>query len=276
MRNYVIAICCGIAALVLLATHFAYAQAVPDPIANPVAALGTLQKLYASGAFVDVGILVAFFGLSFASSRIAWLQTDHRAVYVSAILGGLTLLVAPAAQGTTPNLQMLVGAAVTVWALAQNPKKPAVDAVVRGDLPPVAAMPKAIINGGAGIVLLLALGLGSTQLMACGANASQQRQTALHAALVTTDTACATFVAYDLKHQEDLKASAHASGATLAEVTDTIAKWRAAREPALEACEVVYDAIKAGAKITDDHSIKAMTAAAGILADALRIIGVKL
>ena len=276
MRNYVIAIVLGFLALSLLCVHAAFAQAVPDPVADPLASLSLVEKLYRSGALVATGIVAAFFALTYASAKVAWLQTHHHAVYVSALLGGLALLVGPASQGQTPNASMLVSAAVAAVALALNPKKPATLAVARGDLPPGADAPKpALPTGSTALVLIVLLGLGvAGSQVGCGPNAAQQRQTTLQAALVTTDTACASFAAYDLKHQEDLKAAAHASGATLAEVTDTLAKWRAQRDVVVKACKLTLDAIKAGATVTDDKSIQALTAAAGILADALHTLGV--
>ena len=84
----------------------------------------TIDHLYSTGAWFCLGIVLAFFALRWASQHIAWLEQDHHAVYVSALLGGLALLVVPAAQGTTPNLSMLLTALVTVIALASNPKKP--------------------------------------------------------------------------------------------------------------------------------------------------------
>lgn len=130
-------------------------------------------------------------------------------------------------------------------------------------------------SGAPALVLLVVLAFGGSQLTACGTSA-QQRQTTLQAALATTDAACTTFAAYDLKHQHDLEAAAIASHATFAEVTDTIARWRVKRAPAQTACKTVYDAIKAAATVTDDQTLKAITAAAGILAGALQTLGVSL
>jgi hypothetical protein len=85
--------------------------------------VSTLDKLYHSGAWICLGILITFLALRAAKSRVPWLQEDHRAVWVSAFLGGLALLVVPAAQGTTPNLSMIMVALVTVFSLHADPKR---------------------------------------------------------------------------------------------------------------------------------------------------------
>lgn len=109
----------------------AFAGVVPDPIASPSDAMSLLVKLWHGGALIAGGILVAFFGLTVASRKISWLQEDHRAVYVAAILGGLALLAVPAADGNTPNLSMILSAVIAAIGLAINPAKPAVDAAAR-------------------------------------------------------------------------------------------------------------------------------------------------
>lgn len=101
---------------------------VPDPLAAPGDSISLLSKLYHGGLFFDLGILVAFFALTIAAKKWKWLQDDHRAVFVAAALGALTILSVPAAQGTTPNIQMILGALITAVGLAMNPKKPAADA----------------------------------------------------------------------------------------------------------------------------------------------------
>jgi hypothetical protein len=89
----------------------------------------TIDHLYSTGAWFCLAIVLAFFGLRWAATHIAWLEEDHHAVYVSAALGGLTLLAVPAAQGTTPNTSMILSALITVIALAANPKKATAPAV---------------------------------------------------------------------------------------------------------------------------------------------------
>lgn len=267
MRKFTFAILCGLAAILFFGAHVAYAQAVPDPVGDPLAAVGMLEKLYRSGALVAAGILAAFFGLTYASAKIAWLQTDHRAVYVSAILGGLTLLVAPASQGTTPNLSMIIAAIVATFGLAVNPKLPATKAVGRGDLPPGADMPTATaIKGATGtLVLLVALGLGASQLTACSAST---QQATLKAAYVTTTTACAGFVAYDLQHQEDLRATATSKDDALVKIDD----WHQKRATVVAGCSAGISAIAAAAALQTDQSVAGMNAAVVIIVNAVKAL----
>lgn len=100
------------------------AAPLPDPIAAPSETLSMLTKLYKSGAWLGLSILVAFFALTIASKKVAWLKHGRRAVYCSAALGGLALLTVPATQGTTPNISMLVAAFGAAISLALNPTKP--------------------------------------------------------------------------------------------------------------------------------------------------------
>jgi hypothetical protein len=96
--------------------------ALVDPVARPTQALSQVEDLYHSGLLVDAGILLAFFALTIAAKKVPWLEQDHRAVYVTALLGGLALLAVPAASGQTPNLTMDLTALTTVISLAINPK----------------------------------------------------------------------------------------------------------------------------------------------------------
>jgi hypothetical protein len=97
---------------------------VPDPLAAPVESVSMLTKLYKSGAWIGLGILIAFFALSIAAKKVAWLKEGKRAVYCSAALGGLALLAVPASQGSTPNAAMFLAAAIAAVTLALNPTKP--------------------------------------------------------------------------------------------------------------------------------------------------------
>ncbi len=90
----------------------------PDP-----ESLSTLAKLYQSGAYIPLAILVLFFALRYASTHWAWLEQGKRAAYAAAGLGGLATLVPPAAQGTTPNASMLVAAVLAVMTLLTSPAK---------------------------------------------------------------------------------------------------------------------------------------------------------
>lgn len=84
-----------------------------DPALDP----SVLEKLYHSGAYLPLAIVVAFLGVTWASKHIAWLQAPNRVHYVSAAIAGLAILVGPATQGTTPNISMLIAALGTVVAL---------------------------------------------------------------------------------------------------------------------------------------------------------------
>lgn len=98
--------------------------AVPDPLESPVESASLLSKLYKSGAWVGLSILVAFFGLSIASKRVKWLKEGKRAVYSAAALGALAMLSVPASQGATPTIGMIAAAIGTAITLAMNPTKP--------------------------------------------------------------------------------------------------------------------------------------------------------
>lgn len=95
----------------------------PPTLDNPTETLGTLAKLYHSGAFFSLAIVVLFLGLGLADSKITYLQQGKRGVYIAAALGGLAMLAAPAFQGTTPNLSMFTSALATAVALVINPQK---------------------------------------------------------------------------------------------------------------------------------------------------------
>ena len=98
--------------------------AVPDPLDSPIESASLLSKLYKSGAWVGMAILVAFFGLSIASKKVKWLKEGKRAVYSAAALGALAMLSVPASQGNTPTVGMVVAALGAAITLALNPTKP--------------------------------------------------------------------------------------------------------------------------------------------------------
>ena len=94
---------------------------IPDPLAAPGDSLSLASKLYHSGAYVALAIVVAFFALSVAAKKLAWLTQGKRAAYTASALGALTLLAVPASQGTTPNATMIVTAVMTAVALILHP-----------------------------------------------------------------------------------------------------------------------------------------------------------
>jgi hypothetical protein len=98
---------------------------LPDPVTDPSGSLSLAEKLYHSGAWFCLGILVLAFGLREASAHVKALQSGKTAVYVAALLGALGVLLIPVSQGTTPNLQQVFGALVLAVGLVMNPTKPA-------------------------------------------------------------------------------------------------------------------------------------------------------
>lgn len=96
---------------------------MPDPTADPMSTLSMWTKLYKSGAFFALGIVVLFSVLYVADKQIAWLREGKRGVYVAAILGGLAMIFVPVSQGTTPTLAMFLTVVSTAIALVINPTK---------------------------------------------------------------------------------------------------------------------------------------------------------
>lgn len=147
-----IVIALGLASLALLGIHqIAAADAPPDaglvdrdtkpenaattePPAAPLTPAQVahdadqVEKLWRSGAVPSAVILTAWLLLSLAARRWRWLAADHRAVYVSAALGALTMLVDGIQRGLTPNVSMIVTAAIVAFGIAQDPRKPAENA----------------------------------------------------------------------------------------------------------------------------------------------------
>lgn len=84
--------------------------ALPDPIESPAESASLLYKLYKAGHLVPAVVLALFFALLLAQRWIAWLRTGYRKLFVASVLAGLGMLAERAADGTTPNLMMLMGA----------------------------------------------------------------------------------------------------------------------------------------------------------------------
>jgi hypothetical protein len=93
-----------------------------DPSSDPSATLSMWVKLYKSGAFFALGIVVLFGILYVLDEKIAWLREGKRGVYLAAALGGLAVVFVPASQGSTPTLAMFMTALTTAVALIINPK----------------------------------------------------------------------------------------------------------------------------------------------------------
>lgn len=220
----------------------------PDPT--------VLEKLYHSGAWVPLGILLAFFGLRAAKSRIVWLQEDHRAVWASAILGGLATLIVPATQGTTPNLAMIIGAIVTVASLHADPKK-------------TPAEQKQTQAGFArlGLMVVIAM-LGAMLLFGCG---GANHQKSLGYATATLDAVQITIDTYDTKHIAQIASS----GTSRADIDAKTAAWLADFDKAKASLRAARLVIVDGYKLDTDASItNAETAAADVLA-LITSLGVK-
>lgn len=120
---------------------------------DPTAAVSVVSHLYSTGAFLCMGIVIAYLALTYASKHVAWLEVPGRAHYVTIGLAVAAIFVLPATQGTTPNASMLGTAAATLIALLLPGTPPSTDPAL-----PVAKIAK--IGG----VALLALAIGCATL----------------------------------------------------------------------------------------------------------------
>lgn len=100
---------------------------LPDPAESPADSASLLWQLYKGGHLIPAIVLALFFALTLAQKWIAWLRVGWRKLLVASVLAGLGMLAQTAADGTTPNLQMLmgaIGAALAMWIKAEGePKK---------------------------------------------------------------------------------------------------------------------------------------------------------
>lgn len=94
---------------------------VVDPTADPAATMSMLSKLYHSGSFFALGIVLLFGIAYFLDEKIAWLRRGKRGVYLAAAIGGVATCVGPAINGTTPNTAMIVTVISTCVALILKP-----------------------------------------------------------------------------------------------------------------------------------------------------------
>lgn len=219
--------------------------------------ISTLSKLYHSGAWIPLGMLVAFFGLRAAATRVAWLKEDHRAVWVSAILGGAATLIVPLTQGTTPNISMIGAALMTVMALHADPKKtPAEQKQAQGGF----------VRLGLCVVIAMA---GAMLLFGCGAST---RLKTLDATLATVDSAEIGLMAFDQKHQNDIVNDCDPKE-TKAACQAKLDAYRAKRALFLKALGVAYDALTHAFTVDDDPSAANAIAAATAVAAQLKGLG---
>ncbi len=95
-----------------------------EPLENLGASISEVSGLWRSGLYSSALILLGYMVLLALSLKIPWFTQGKRAVYFGAALGFLgTLIQSAAAEGTTPNLQMTLTAALTAAALILNPTK---------------------------------------------------------------------------------------------------------------------------------------------------------
>ena len=229
-----------------------------DPTLDP----SVFDKLYHSGAWICIAILVLFFALRFASTSWAWLRDDHRAVWVSAILGGLALLVVPASQGTTPNLSMIIGAIVTVASLHANPKKPS-------------PMEQKIAQAGfIRLGLMAAIAVLAAVVLMLGCSGST-RQRDLGYTLTGVVSASAALDAYVGPHELALGKCDPATVAK-ADCEARVATFQNELAKARATIRAVSDLIGAGYKANTDASVTTAEAAAAQLYTLLKTLGVSL
>lgn len=219
--------------------------------------ISILSKLYHSGAWVPLGILVAFFLLRALSTRVAWLKEDHRAVWVSAILGGAATLIVPLSQGTTPNISMIGAALMTVMALHADPKKTPTEQ-------------KQAQGGFARLGLLIVLSMiGAMLLFGCSAST---RLKTLDSTMAALDSAEIGLMAFDQKHQNDIVNDCDPK-ATKAECQAKLDAYRAKRKVVIDSLGAAYDLLKHAFEVDDDPSAATAIAAATAVAAQLKGLG---
>ena len=104
-------------------------------------------------------------------------------------------------------------------------------------------------------------------MVACGAAA---RQRTITTALVTVDTAEASFIAFDGPHQLDIVAQA----LNRDDATEKLALYRKGRARFNLAMKAAYAAIRTAAQLDDDHSVAGMVAAVAVAAQEAATLGV--
>lgn len=230
----------------------------PDPD------ISTLDKLYHSGAWLCLAIVVAYLLLRFASAHVAWLQVPGRAHYVTAILAGGALIVVPAAQGTTPNISMIVAAFSAAIALFLRGAPVAAAPVVSGELPIVKDKESGFVDRGLlGFLATFAI----VVMVACGAGIADK---AIDATLIAAKTSHDLYLVYDDTAQSKctIAPKDKASGQAC---LDAVKATQVKVEPLFAALK---SAIEAAQKARDAATVTTMAAAAKTLADGLRTAGV--
>lgn len=221
--------------------------------------ISTLSKLYHSGAWIPLGMLVAFFGLRAAATRVAWLKEDHRAVWVSAILGGAATLIVPLTQGTTPNISMIGAALMTVMALHADPKKtPAEQKQAQGGF----------VRLGLCVVIAMA---GAMLLFGCS---SSSQQKGLSTTALSLQVAYVGWSSYDKAKWDDIGKHCIAIGPT-ANCAQQNAAFEAQEKTVDDAWEAVKSALQAVMKLQSDQTIAGLEKAAAAYVQILTSLGVK-
>jgi hypothetical protein len=74
----------------------------------------TIVSLYQHGALLPAGILTVYLLLRWGVGNVPWLKEPKHAHYATAIVAGLAVLAAPAAAGTTPDLNHVISAVLAI------------------------------------------------------------------------------------------------------------------------------------------------------------------
>lgn len=117
--------------VVLALPTLAFAAGLPNPAEQPADSASLLWRLYKAGHLVPAIVIALFFGLVLAQRWIAWLRTGYRKLAVASVLAGLGMIAERAADGTTPNLMMLMGAfgaAIALYTKGEGAPAPAAPA----------------------------------------------------------------------------------------------------------------------------------------------------
>lgn len=80
-----------------------------------------VKALWKSGAIMPALIVAVFAVLIVARKRIAWLNEGKRAAYTAAAFAFLAAIIEPASRGSTPTINMLIGAIGAALALLAKP-----------------------------------------------------------------------------------------------------------------------------------------------------------
>lgn len=237
----------------------------PDPSTD------ILAKLYSSGAYLPLAIVVAFLGVTWASKHIAWLQAPNRVHYVSAAIAGLAILVGPAMNGTTPNLSMIAAAIGTVVALVLPGATP------KGETPPPVTVDLSNKPPQAGfarlqLLVVIAIVLGAIFSFGC---ATSSRNKALGASVATLDAAEIGLHAYCHQHTEDMIASDKAAGRPADLAQQDIVAFRAKCDHAQADIDGAYRISTTAGVANDAPSLASFQALVKSILAELATIGVK-